>query len=153
MTDYLELLLAELEMQEETGTVLRLPRRGRVIGQSKDIDLPEQQTASEVKRAGETPELLPEEGNSFSSEEGRTTRAMLYREMDRARETLRRREQTMRRAEEETARRDQSAAAQSQAWNTWDRLPAAQAQVRYAALVDAEFQRDARRYDGALGLL
>ena len=165
MTDYLELLLAALEAQGEQETTLRLPRRRRAAGRSGESEPPEERTAPETGRAGETPELPPEERSDAPSRERQTARDALpretagvrdalYREMDRARETLRRRGQAGQYVQGGTARRaGVTAAEHAPEWDAWETLSGAPGQTRYAALVDAEFQRDARRYDGALGLL
>lgn len=165
MTDYLELLLAALEAQEEPEAILRLPRRRRVTGRNRESEPFEEQTVSETEKARETPEP-PEEKSSATARERQTARDALpqetagvrdalYREMDRARDTLRRRGQPAQYTQGGAARRDGVAAAavQSTEWNAWETPSGAPGQTRYAALVDAEFQRDARRYDGALGLL
>lgn len=153
MTDYLELLLAVLEAQEESETILRLPRRRRAVGRVDDTGEQEMPAAPQTARTSGAGELLPEEGSGAASTERRQTRDALYRELTSVRTTLRRREQAVQRPEGSTQRRDRGAAVREPEWNAWGAVPATQERARYAALVDAEFQRDARRYDGTLGLL
>ena len=157
MTDYLEPLLDQPEDEEARPL---LSARGRRASRRPREGAALEERVRTATAAEEGRETAPVPDSSAAKTAGGDD--ALYAAIERARRTKRRGERAERPAVEvgslrlprpgETAltrsrtegRRDE------EAWTTPDGAPS---RTRYAQMVDAEFQRDARRYDGAMGLL
>lgn len=147
MTDYLDELLEQQEQEEEQG--LEWPRPGLRLwtpeGRREDVAV-HGVTSRQVQAGAEAARTAAQAAQAVR--QGQAAVQPLKGQLDRLRRAVQR-------AQSQPGRRAASggqALAGSGGAFPCGQLPRARA-ADYAALVDAAFQRDARRYDGPLGLL
>ena len=140
MTDYLDELLEQQE-QEEQGDVPEWRRPG---GRVYAVGRPGETGTARTAANGSPPDV--QEG---PADREKDTATLLARQLDRLHRAVRQaQEQTVR-----TAGAPQAAAQPMAAGGLHAGPLSVRRAADYAAAVDAAFQRDARRYDGPLGLL